>query len=60
MDAKDQIIELGRVLREEQKGGYQDSATPAGLEHYLTNWSAQANGALAHEPVQRVLELLAD
>lgn len=59
MDAKEQIIELGRMLREEQKGDYQDSAAPDGLGHYLAEWSAQANGALAYEPVQRVLELLA-
>ena len=59
MDGKDQIIQLGKLLRAEQERGYDDGAAPGGIERFLTNWRLAANGALAHPPVQQALELLA-
>lgn len=59
MDAKDQILQLGKVLRAEQERGCDDSAVEGGLERFLTSWRMEANGALQHEQVQQVLELLA-
>lgn len=59
MDGKDQIIQLGKILRTEQEQGYTDSAAPGGLERFLTNWRLEANSALSHPPVQQTLELLA-
>lgn len=58
MDGKDEIIALGKALRQEQLGGYADTALGDGLERYLAQWGAAAEAALAHEPVQNVLELL--
>jgi ATP-dependent DNA helicase RecG len=59
MEGKDQIIQLGKVLREEQERGCDDSAAPGGLERFLTAWRMQADGALQHTPVRQALELLA-
>src|SRR5690348_15213876 len=59
MEAKDQIIQLGKVLAEEQRRGCDDGAAAGGLERFLTNWRLQADGALQHTPVQQALELLA-
>ncbi|HET9222633.1 MAG TPA: OB-fold nucleic acid binding domain-containing protein, partial [Roseiflexaceae bacterium] len=59
MEGKDQIIQLGKVLREEQERGCDDGAVPGGIERFLTSWRMQANGALQHAPVQQTLELLA-
>ncbi len=59
MDGKEQIIQLGKILRAEQEQGYADTAVPDGLERYLTSWRLEANGALSHPPVQQTLELLA-
>ncbi|HEU5098555.1 MAG TPA: ATP-dependent DNA helicase RecG [Roseiflexaceae bacterium] len=59
LDSKDQIIQLGKVLAEEQRRGCDDSAAPDGLERFLTGWRMEANGALQYPPVQRTLELLA-
>jgi ATP-dependent DNA helicase RecG len=59
MEGKDQIIQLGKVLREEQERGCDDNAAAGGIERFLTSWRLQANGALQHAPVQQTLELLA-
>jgi ATP-dependent DNA helicase RecG len=59
MNEREQIIQLGKVLAEEERRGYDDGAAPGGLERFLTGWRIEANGALQHEPVQHVLELLA-
>jgi len=59
MESKDQIIQLGKLLAEEQRRNYDDGAAPDGLERYLTGWRKQANGALQYAPVQQTLELLA-
>ena len=59
MDGREQIIQLGKILRAEQERGCDDSAAPGGLERFLTSWRLEANGALAHPPVQQTLELLA-
>ncbi|KAB8142645.1 ATP-dependent DNA helicase RecG [Chloroflexia bacterium SDU3-3] len=58
MDGKDEIIALGKALRQEQLGGYADTALGDGLDRYLAQWGAGAEAALANEPVQHVLELL--
>src|SRR5215212_7855578 len=59
LESKDQIIELGKILRAELDRGCDDSAAPDGLERYLTGWRKDANGALQYPPVQQTLELLA-
>ncbi|MBK9712083.1 MAG: ATP-dependent DNA helicase RecG [Kouleothrix sp.] len=59
MEGKEQIIQLGKVLRAEQERGCDDMAASDGLERFLTNWRLEANGALQHVPVQQALELLA-
>ena len=59
MESKDQIIQLGKLLAEEQRRNFDDGAAPDGLERYLTGWRKQANGALQYPPVQQTLELLA-
>ncbi|HEX5692156.1 MAG TPA: DNA helicase RecG, partial [Roseiflexaceae bacterium] len=59
MEGKDQIIQLGKILRAEHDRGCDDGAAPGGLERFLTSWRLEANGALQHEPVQQALELLA-
>src|SRR5689334_2716470 len=59
MEGKDQIIQLGKILREEQDRGCDDGAAPGGLERFLTAWRLQADGALQHTHVQQTLELLA-
>jgi len=59
MESKDQIIQLGKLLAEEQRRNFDDGAAPDGLERYLTGWRKDANGALQYSPVQQTLELLA-
>ncbi|MFL5805980.1 MAG: ATP-dependent DNA helicase RecG [Roseiflexaceae bacterium] len=59
MEGKNQIVQLGKVLREEQERGCDDGAVADGLERFLTSWRLEADGALGHEPVQQALELLA-
>jgi ATP-dependent DNA helicase RecG len=59
MESKDQIIQLGKLLAEEQRRNFDDGAAPDGLERYLTGWRKEANGALQYPPVQQTLELLA-
>jgi len=58
MDAKDQVIQLGKLLAEEQRRGCDDGAAEGGLEPFLTGWRLVADGALLHTPVQQALELL--
>ena len=38
MDDKDQIIQLGKVLAEEQRRGCDDGAAEGGLERFLVAW----------------------
>src|SRR5262245_28054533 len=59
MEGKDQIIQLGKALREEQERGCDDGAVTGGIERFLTSWRLQADGALQYAPVQQTLELLA-
>jgi ATP-dependent DNA helicase RecG len=59
MEGREQIIQLGRVLRSELERGCDDRATSDGLERFLTNWRLAGNGALHHAAVQETLELLA-
>jgi ATP-dependent DNA helicase RecG len=59
MEDRDQIIQLGKLLAEEQRRNFDDGAAPEGLERYLTGWRKDANGALQYAPVQQTLELLA-
>jgi ATP-dependent DNA helicase RecG len=57
---KDAIIQLGRVLAEEERRGFDNGAVAAGLGAFLARWRQAANGALAYEPVQHALKLLED
>src|SRR3954464_3285981 len=59
VESKDQIIQLGKLLAEEQRRNFDDGAAPDGLERYLTGWRKDANGALQYPPVQQTLDLLA-
>jgi ATP-dependent DNA helicase RecG len=59
MEGKEQIIQLGKLLREELERGCDDGAAAGGIERFLTAWRLQADGALQHTPVQQALELLA-
>src|SRR4051812_12363452 len=59
MESKDQIIQLGKLLAEEQRRNFDDGAAPEGLERYLTGWRKDANGALQYPAVQQTLDLLA-
>ncbi len=59
MEGKEQIIQLGKVLRAELERGCDDGAASDGLERFLTAWRLEANGALQHTAVQQTLELLA-
>ena len=59
MDAKEQIVQLGKILRAEYDRGCDDGAAPDGMERFLTGWRLEANGALQHAQVQQALELLA-
>ncbi len=58
MQGKEHIIELGKILAEEQQRGCDDGAVDDGLERYVATWSRQANGALTYPPVQQTLALL--
>ncbi len=59
MDGKDQIVQLGKILRAEYDNNCDDSAAPGGMERFLTGWRLAANGALKHPQVQQALDLLA-
>jgi ATP-dependent DNA helicase RecG len=59
MDGKEQIVQLGKILRAEYDNNCDDSAAPGGMERFLTGWRLAANGALKHPQVQQALELLA-
>ncbi len=58
-DVREQIIALGRVLAEEQRRNYSDTAAPAGLARFLAAWRADAEAALAEPAVQAVFAALA-
>ncbi len=49
MNTREQIIQLGKCLAAEAQTGY-GNAVKGGLDHFLTEWLASANGA-AREPV---------
>ena len=59
MEGKEQIIQLGKLLREELDRGCDDGAAAGGIERFLTAWRLEADGALQHTAVQQTLELLA-
>jgi ATP-dependent DNA helicase RecG len=59
MDDKEQILQLGKVLRAEQEQGCVDTVVEGGLERFLTAWRLAANGALQYPVVQETLEALA-
>ncbi len=60
MQEREQIIQLGRVLAQEQQRGCDDSLVAEGLEQFIARWRAEANGALTIPAVQHALDLLAD
>jgi ATP-dependent DNA helicase RecG len=60
MQDREHIVRLGRLLAAEQERGCEDSAAEGGLERFLAEWRAAANGALAEPPVRAALALLAD
>ncbi len=59
MDGKEQIIQLGKILAEEQRRGCDDGAASDGLERFLTAWRLDSKESLGYPPVQQALELLA-
>ncbi len=59
MEGRDQIIQLGKILRAEQERGCDDGAVADGIERFLTNWRLNGNGALQYSAVQDALESLA-
>jgi ATP-dependent DNA helicase RecG len=60
MDNRDQIIQLGKVLAEEQRRDCDNQAVEGGLEQFLGYWAARANGAVHIPTVREVLTLLQD
>ncbi|NCC34279.1 MAG: DNA helicase RecG, partial [Chloroflexia bacterium] len=60
MQDRDHIISLGRLLAAELRRGCDDTAADQGLDHFLAEWQAQADGALDQPAVQATLALLAD
>lgn len=58
MHDREQIIQLGKVLAEEQRLGYSNTAAAGGLEQFLHDWRSEVNGALDYPAVQQALELL--
>ncbi|GAB4169107.1 MAG: ATP-dependent DNA helicase RecG [Roseiflexaceae bacterium] len=59
VEGREQIIQLGKVLRAEQDHGCDDSTTQEGLERFLINWRLASEAALQHAAVREALELLA-
>ncbi|PDV97606.1 ATP-dependent DNA helicase RecG [Candidatus Chloroploca asiatica] len=60
MQDRDHIISLGRLLAAELRRGCDDTAAELGLDHFLAQWQAQADGALDLPAVQATFALLAD
>jgi ATP-dependent DNA helicase RecG len=60
MNGKEQIIQLGQLLKEEQRREFDDEAVAGGMASFLATWRSEANAALEHEPVRQALELLDD
>lgn len=58
MQAREQIIKLGKVLAEEQRRGYDNGTFEAGLDQFITEWRTESNGALDIPAVQQALALL--
>ncbi len=59
MQERDQIINLGKVLAEEERRGCDNSAVESGLQAFLTAWQSNSNGALEIPAVRAALDLLA-
>ncbi|MFP4440021.1 MAG: ATP-dependent DNA helicase RecG [Chloroflexaceae bacterium] len=59
MQERDQIINLGKVLAEEERRGCDNSAVDGGLQAFLTAWQSNSNGALEVPAVRAALDLLA-
>nr|MCU0491909.1 hypothetical protein [Chloroflexaceae bacterium] len=60
MQAREQIIKLGKVLAQEQRLGYTDTVVPEGLLPFLERWQADCDGAMELPAVQQALSLLVD
>ncbi|NJK79290.1 MAG: ATP-dependent DNA helicase RecG [Chloroflexaceae bacterium] len=58
MHDREQIIQLGKVLAEEQRRGYDNLAVAGGLEPYLAAWRSAVNGALSYPAIQQTMLLL--
>ncbi len=58
MQNREQIIELGRLLAEEQRAGCLDNTTNHGLERFVAEWYAHAGTAQQYPAVQHTLALL--
>jgi ATP-dependent DNA helicase RecG len=60
LQEREKIIALGKLLREESDSGCSNSVAAGGLDDYLAQWRAEANGAMGYEAVRQALALLAD
>ncbi len=58
MQERDQIINLGKMLAEEERRGCDNSAVDGGLSAFLSTWQARSNGALEVPAVRAALSLL--
>ncbi len=58
-EVREQIIQLGKLLAEEQRQGYHDSAADEGLDSFLVRWRSECDGALENPAVRKALALLA-
>src|SRR3712207_1120294 len=54
MDAREQIIRLGKCLAAEAQAGYAN-AVKGGLESFIAAWAAEANGATDELAVRATL-----
>ncbi|MBC8078405.1 MAG: hypothetical protein H7Y32_20170, partial [Chloroflexales bacterium] len=57
---REKIIALGKLLRQESEAGCANTVADGGLDAYLAQWHAEANGAMGYEAVRQTLALLAD
>lgn len=58
MQGREQIINLGKVLAEEQRRGCDNGAVEGGLAQFVRGWEAASNGALDLPAVRVALALL--
>jgi ATP-dependent DNA helicase RecG len=56
--AREQIIQLGKLLAEEQRQGYQDQVVDGGLDQFLISWRVASDDALENPAVREALALL--